>query len=72
MKVSLIIIKFLLIGALFIVSNKNLYLSHQEDLNTFFDLYYSWLGTLYTHAMQISGYVVDVEWLPKNLSNPST
>ena len=66
MKVTIILLKILFIGALFIVSNQNLYLSQQQDLDTFLGLYYSWLDSLYLSAVDITGYVVNVEWLPHN------
>lgn len=64
MKLWIILIKFIFIGALFIVSNQNLYLNNTEDLKTFSELYLSWFGQLYTHIGRITGYVIDSEWLP--------
>jgi hypothetical protein len=66
MKLWIIFVKFLFIGALFIVSNENLYLKDGEDLNKFTELYVSWLSQIYTHAGQITGYVINSEWLPHN------
>lgn len=57
--------KFLFIGVLFIVSNNNLHLSEEQDLTKFFDLFYSWLSGLFSRVREITGYVVDSEWLPK-------
>ena len=70
MKLYLILIKFLFLGALFIVSNNHLYLSHQEDFTTFGNMYYSWMSTLFDHAKQITFFVVKSEWLP-NENNES-
>ena len=64
MKLWIIVVKFLFFGALFIVSNQNLYLSENEDMNAFLNFYYSWLNNLYTHVQDITGYVVNSEWLP--------
>ena len=65
MKFSISILKFLFIGALFIVSNEHLYLKNTEDLAVFFDLFYVWISTLFTHSLQIVGYVINSEWLPQ-------
>lgn len=66
MKIWIVAMKFLLIGALFIVSNQNLYLNNVDDRRNFYDLYYDWMNNLFGHAKQITGYVVNSEWLPKN------
>lgn len=70
MKISLIILKFLFVGALFIVSNQNLHLGVPIERNIFFHDFYSWLETLFDHFSQISGYVVESHWLP-NTTNSS-
>jgi len=64
MKVSIILVKFLFIGALFIVSNHSLYLNDVADRETFFDLYYGWLDSLFGQFSHITGYVLKSEWLP--------
>lgn len=69
MKITIVILKFLFIGALFLVTNENLYLSNPQDRQVFFDLFYSWLANLFNHAVQLTGYVTESEWLPQNYSN---
>lgn len=64
MKLSIIVIKFLFIGALFIVSTQNLYLSDGDDLDKFTELYYSWLSGIFSNLKEMSAYVVKSEWLP--------
>ena len=64
MKLSILIIKFLFIGALFIVSNENLHLKDTNEREAFFQHYYDWLNTLFAHATQITAYVTNSEWLP--------
>ncbi|MAG38185.1 hypothetical protein CMI45_02255 [Candidatus Pacearchaeota archaeon] len=66
MKLSLIVIKFLFIGALFIVSTQNLYLSDSDDFDKFVGIYTSWLSNLFDNAKAITGYVVKSEWLPND------
>jgi hypothetical protein len=71
MKISIIVVKFLLLGALFIISNQELYLTNPQDLETFYDLFGSWIFNLANHFFQISGYVINSEWLPP-LNNETT
>ena len=72
MKVIIFLIKFLFIGALFIVSNENLYLNNQEDFSSFYDMFFSWLSNLSGHVLKIAGYVVNSEWLPRNEAQDSS
>ena len=64
MKLTIIIIKLLFLGALFIISNHELYLSESIDRGAFFNLYYSWLSNLFNQGAQVTSYVVKFEWLP--------
>ena len=64
MKVYLFILKFLFIGALFIVSNNNLHLADINERGIFYNSFYSWITGLIDHAAQITGYVTKSEWLP--------
>jgi len=64
MKIYIFILKFLFVGALFIISNQNLYLTHQEDLSRFSELYYSWLNNIFSNVVSLTAYVVKFEWLP--------
>lgn len=66
MKLYLFLLKFLLLGALFIVSNQQLYLSHNTDRATFYDMYYNWLSNLFDKTAELTGYVINSEWLPQS------
>jgi len=66
MKISIFVLKFLFIGALFIVSNENLYLKNPADLESFSNLFLSWLQALTDKVLEITGYVINSEWLPQN------
>jgi len=66
MKVSLIVLKLLFLGALFIISNQELYLKDTSDRDTFLNLYSSWLNTLFEQGLKVTSYVVKFEWLPIN------
>lgn len=66
MKFNILIVKMLFVGALFIISNQNLYMSVAVDRQIFYDLYFNWINTLFDQAFEVSGYVVKFEWLPSN------
>ncbi len=68
MKIYLFILKFLFIGALFIVSNNNLHLINLEERNVFYSYFYSWLSGLFDSVGQITGYVTKSQWLPQTNS----
>ena len=65
MKIPIIVLKFLFIGALFILSNHDLRLQDASDLSVFGNLYYDWLSSLFEHAKNITGYVSGADWLPE-------
>ena len=66
MKITLIIIKLIFLGALFIISNHELHLSQSHEREIFFESYQTWLRTLYNQGLEVVGYVVRSEWLPIN------
>ena len=66
MKIIMALVMFLVLGALFIVSNENLILRDEGDFDKFSELYYDWLSGLFDNGRQITGYVVNSEWLPDN------
>lgn len=69
MKVLLLILKFLFIGALFIISNNQLYLSDSSDMITFKNMYSEWIGSIFDSFSTITSFVVQSDWLPQdNLS----
>ena len=65
MKIYLIIIMFILIGALFIVGENNLALRYPENRAKFSQLYISWIGQTFENTGNLVGYVVKLDWLPK-------
>lgn len=66
MKFAIFLVKFMVIGALFLVSNNVLYLGDVDDRTTFLSMYGDWIRDLYGQTIEISGYVVNSEWLPEN------
>ena len=71
MKIPMLVIKLLLLGALFIVSNHDLRLADSEDREFFIEVYGKWFDGMVDQGSQVTAYVVKFEWLPpKNLSVP--
>lgn len=65
MKIAIAIVLFLLIGAFFIISEKEIKLNNEENINTFVSLYTVWITGILDNIKGISGSVVKMEWLPK-------
>jgi hypothetical protein len=64
MKIVLLIMMFLLVGAFFIISNSNLHLANPEQRGVFTESYYDWFGKIFDNTKSVSGYVVNMDWLP--------
>lgn len=64
MKVALFIIKFLLLGSFFIISNHNLYMNDAGDRAEFFSISNIWLSSLFDNAKTLTSYVAKLEWMP--------
>lgn len=64
MKLVMILIKVLVIGALLIISNNNLALEVPENRVVFFEEYSTWLSDLFDRGSVVVGYVVGNGWLP--------
>ena len=66
MKLSIIILKLLFLGALFIVHNNGLYIVESEDREVFGEVYLSWTEEIFNQGVELTAYVVKSEWLPVN------
>ena len=66
MKIAMVVVKLLFLGAMFLVSNYHLSLADQADRDTFVELYEDWLTGLLKQAADVTSYVVQVQWLPSN------
>lgn len=69
MKITILVLKFLFVAALFIVSNNNLHLSVPQERDTFVMMYNAWFGSIFDQFKEVTGYVVNSEWLPKQDSH---
>ena len=65
MKITMLIVMFLFIGAFFIISQNNLSLNTHENINKFVSDYTGWLGNLFENAGALTGYVIKMKWLPQ-------
>ena len=66
MKLVILLLMFLVIGALLIISNNNLALYKDENIHEFKVLYIDWLDNVYKNAQTITGNLVKMRWLPEN------
>jgi len=64
MRITVFFIKFLLLGAFFIISNQNLALIDEGNRNLFIEEYKGWIFGIADHVGSLTGYIVEVEWLP--------
>lgn len=64
MKILIFILMFLIIGALFIISNNNLAMDKQENIDRFSELYLEWFNQIYVNTQALTGEVLKINWLP--------
>jgi len=65
----LVLLKFFLISALFIISNGNLHISDSGERSIFLENYSSWLTRVFDQGSQIAGYAINTRWLPQGEIN---
>ncbi|MEK6817525.1 MAG: hypothetical protein AABX80_01865 [Nanoarchaeota archaeon] len=64
MKILIFILIFFIIVGLILINNNNLHLSDKKELKTFSQLYFNWLGQIYSNFFSINGHVSKLNWLP--------
>jgi hypothetical protein len=57
---------FLIMGALFIVSNNNLAMYKQENIVNFVDLYLTWINNLSSNLYSLTGDIIKLDWVPSS------
>ena len=67
MRIIAIIIMFFLLGAFFLISENKIALKYTSARQELGKLYYSWLSNLFDNSKSLMGYVVKLDWLPKNI-----
>lgn len=65
MKAILILMIFLILGALIIINNNNLQMHKSEDVKTFSELSLNWMDKLYSSLQNITGNIIKETWLPE-------
>lgn len=66
MKIQMIIVKLLVLGALFIISNQNLHLGILQEREIFFNAYSGWIESIVGKIIDVTGNAVRLEWLPNS------
>jgi hypothetical protein len=66
MKLSTIIIIFLLVGAFFTVRAYNIDLKNPQDRESFVGKFWLWLKQVGRNTVDVTSYVVKQAWLPSN------
>jgi len=61
----MVIVKLFILGALFIISNQDLHLLVSQEREIFFDAYLGWIENILYQMIDVTGYVIRFEWLPK-------
>lgn len=65
MKCLMIFLMFLVIGALFVISNNNLAMHKKENFEKFSELYIQWFDQIYINSQMLTGQAIKLDWLPK-------
>jgi hypothetical protein len=65
MKILMVIVKILFVGALVILGNYNLHLGDVDERHEFYTLYGDWTKQIFGQTLVTTGYVVKFEWLPE-------
>lgn len=61
----MIFLMFFIIGTLFIISDNNLAMHKQENIEKFSELYVGWVNQVYVNIQVLTEEVRGLEWLPK-------
>ncbi len=64
MKILMVIIMFFLFAGFFIISEKNLTLKEEKNRVEFGKLYFEWMDNTFEDLKSVTGYVVELGWLP--------
>ena len=64
MKTLLFFIFFLFIGAFFIISNENIKMNSNENIDYFISQYSKWFDKLINNGNVLACYFIKMQWLP--------
>jgi len=65
MKIFIFLLMFLFVSGLLIIDNHDLKLSDKEELNNFSEIYYNWVGKVYSNFFSVTGHFSKLDWAPK-------
>ena len=65
MKFWIFVFMFVCISALLIISNNDLAMRDLGNVSKFLEIYFVWVGHVFSNFVSITGHVVDLDWLPK-------
>ncbi|MFH1711151.1 MAG: hypothetical protein ABH840_02465 [Nanoarchaeota archaeon] len=63
-KIAIIIMMFLFVGAFFIISENNLALRKSGNVDRVIGLYSLWISQLFDNTLAMTGNVIKMNWLP--------
>jgi len=66
MKIYMIIIILLLLGAFFVISENKLSLRNPDDRIELGKIYFSWVAQIFQNGINLVGDAIKLEWLPEN------
>ena len=64
MKILIFVLMFFIIGALFIITNDNLAMYRQENIERFSKLYFEWINQIYVNTQALMRETLRLDWLP--------
>ena len=64
MRLWMFLVLFLLFGVFFVVSEQGIGLDSVEGREAFLDTFGQWMDQVFGNVKGISGFVVEVDWLP--------
>ncbi len=68
MKIILFFLMFFTISALLIISNNNLEMYKEKNIENFFGDYFEWVDDIYLNTQTITGNIIKLDWLPETKS----
>jgi hypothetical protein len=68
MKLLIFVFLFFVLGALLIISNYELSFYEEGNAEKFSEHYVNWLDGIYSNFQSVTGYVVEMDWMPKTKS----
>jgi len=65
MRIFLILLFFITLGALLIISNNNLEMHNKENVDKFLNISISWADEIYFNTQSLTSQAIKLNWLPQ-------